>query len=680
MLLGVVVGWLLASAFVVLGARGHLADAERDLGMAERAVRRLEVDVALDATRAADADLVRAEEAFARPLLAPWRIVPVAARNLRVVRAITTEARSLTSEGGVLLTRAQELVDLATDRRPGDPLPVAEVGALGAPFVELAETAEDAAAEVAALDSGALLPPVRDAFDAFVDRAVVTAEQTRTAGAAASLTATLLGGDEPQRYFVGAATPAELRGTGGLIGAWSIMEVDAGEFSFDPFTRILDLVFESVEDADAAIAADDGEADDADDDDPGDSSTEEPSEDATDEDGEQDGDTASIVDRGVTPPTSDYLDRYGAYDALRDWRNTTMTPDFPSAAVVMERLWRRSRPEVPIDGVLVIDPFAFQALASGTDGLQLSSGITVPSDEIVDFVTNGAYEAIGDDAERREAIGEVATAALRRLVDQLDRGNLAQTLKDVGGLFTSGHAVVHSVDPTVQERIVELGVSGGLVDAPGDELGLALNNGAGNKVDYWLTQRWDVRVAPLADGDTSTTMTVTLRNGAPTQGFSQEVLGPFVDSLSPGDTILLTTALCGPTCGFVVAPDEDEATTDREQGFGLNDEWVRLEAGESTELTWSFLQEGSWSLVGGVYRHELQVYVPPTVQTPEVTIDVRVPASVVPVGLPDTAQLVGDGVRWQPGPGISRLVITDDPGRRAPSLGDALRRPASSLF
>ena len=37
-----------------------------------------------------------------------------------------------------------------------------------------------------------------------------------------------LGADGPRRYLFGASNPAELRGTGGLIGAYAILTMDRG--------------------------------------------------------------------------------------------------------------------------------------------------------------------------------------------------------------------------------------------------------------------------------------------------------------------------------------------------------------------------------------------------------------------------------------------------------------------
>src|SRR6185295_553846 len=50
-----------------------------------------------------------------------------------------------------------------------------------------------------------------------------------------------LGANGPRHYVFGASNPAELRGTGGLIGAYAILTVDHGRMSFSDFRPIQSL-------------------------------------------------------------------------------------------------------------------------------------------------------------------------------------------------------------------------------------------------------------------------------------------------------------------------------------------------------------------------------------------------------------------------------------------------------
>jgi len=52
---------------------------------------------------------------------------------------------------------------------------------------------------------------------------------------------TFAGADGPRRYLLFAQSPAELRGTGGIWGAYAILTVSDGRFEIGPFTRTRSL-------------------------------------------------------------------------------------------------------------------------------------------------------------------------------------------------------------------------------------------------------------------------------------------------------------------------------------------------------------------------------------------------------------------------------------------------------
>ena len=89
-----------------------------------------------------------------------------------------------------------------------------------------------------------------------------------------------LGADGPRHYLFGASNPAELRGTGGLIGAYAILTVDRGRLSFSDFRPISSLPRPDVSE--------------------------------------------------VPTPSQEYSDNYDFYrTGLGLWVNSNMTPDFP---------------------------------------------------------------------------------------------------------------------------------------------------------------------------------------------------------------------------------------------------------------------------------------------------------------------------------------------------------------
>src|SRR5690606_16939145 len=76
-------------------------------------------------------------------------------------------------------------------------------------------------------------------------------EQAQVGAELTAVLPTFLGGDEPRSYLVGAAALSELRGSGGLLGSFSILTADDGHLSFDDFADI-DVIERTSEDPDVA--------------------------------------------------------------------------------------------------------------------------------------------------------------------------------------------------------------------------------------------------------------------------------------------------------------------------------------------------------------------------------------------------------------------------------------------
>ena len=108
----------------------------------------------------------------------------------------------------------------------------------------LARAASQSRAGVRLISSSAsswVLPPVaRGRRDALAQVADLPATFSRAAAVLRELPQ-FLGADGPKRYFIAAQSPAEMRGTGGFLGAYAVLTVDHGRFSFSPFRSVADL-------------------------------------------------------------------------------------------------------------------------------------------------------------------------------------------------------------------------------------------------------------------------------------------------------------------------------------------------------------------------------------------------------------------------------------------------------
>jgi len=101
--------------------------------------------------------------------------------------------------------------------------------AVAAPALRAAAgRADAAAAQVDGIDTDALPSRLGDAVRSAQDGLDELAGVTTDAADAAQLLPPMLGADGPRRYFVGFQTNAEARATGGLLGAYGVLEADDG--------------------------------------------------------------------------------------------------------------------------------------------------------------------------------------------------------------------------------------------------------------------------------------------------------------------------------------------------------------------------------------------------------------------------------------------------------------------
>src|SRR5262249_11139145 len=123
-----------------------------------------------------------------------------------------------------------------------------------------------------------------------------------------------------RRYLVVAQNPAELRGTGGIWGAYAIMTFRNGRLTISDTSPIQTL-------ADPPAAA-------------------------------------------VPAPSKDYARNYDQFGGAASWHNVNMTPDFPSAAQAALANYRVGE-GARLDGVIAVDPYAFRSMLAVTGGVSI---------------------------------------------------------------------------------------------------------------------------------------------------------------------------------------------------------------------------------------------------------------------------------------------------------------------
>jgi hypothetical protein len=448
------------------------------------------IDGGLDAARDADDDLAAQElDAAARSLtsaestlnswfVSPARSLPIIGPNLGAVGSLAARAGEV-AEVSSLAAASADVDALHFTGGRLDPQAAAD---MIDPLRRVSDALNSMERGVDEARSPWLLSLVTsrvDRIEETVDGAVPDAE---TALAVVQVAPELLGANGPQRYLVLFTTPVEARGRIGFPGNYAELVLDNGQMSMPVFGRVADLE-----------AAGEG--------------------------------------RTLTEP-ADFVARYSRFDVANTWRNLTMTPDFPSLAIAASQLYVQSGGQ-PVDGVLSIDPAGLAALMQYTGEIQVpgrAEPLTAATAE--DFLLSGQYSEYEDDNDQRlEVLDDIA----RTTFDRLTTANLAgprRMSEQLDPIADGGHIMFAPLHASTFLPMSEFGLTGAMPFLPenGDAVTVTTSNAAGNKADLFLQRSEDYKVRwNPATGAVTSTLTLTLDNQAPADGYPDYVLGNAVD-------------------------------------------------------------------------------------------------------------------------------------------------------
>ena len=415
---------------------------------------------------AVQADTARARSRTHDPVFTLVSRVPFLGHTPAAVAGVSAIADDVAT--GVLpsLVAAADQLDPATLRQTHDRLDLDAITAAQEPLATAAAGLTTALTDLDAIDLSGTPQQVRTAVTGVRDDFATARGQAQRASDAAALAPSLLGADGPRTYFLALQTNAEARGTGGLVGAWGIVRADHGRLS------VVKLAPRSVLDAQRY---------------PG-----------------------PARDLGA-----DYRALYGDDPGL--WVNTNLSPHFPYAA----RLWLAmyaDRTGHHLDGAIATDPVALSYLLAATGPTTLPDGEAVTAANVVSLTESRVYARYPNNDARRDAfLQQVAGAAVDAVFS--GRGDPAALLDALGRAAGERRLLLYSAHPADEARLAPTAVSGVVADGPGPFVGLALNNGGGNKLDYYLRPTLTYTGGGCStDGTRRTQVDVSLANDAPRHG------------------------------------------------------------------------------------------------------------------------------------------------------------------
>lgn len=576
-LTGVVVVGSLAMAvalvFAALDAEAELEDAADRIDDAGDLLR----DGDEDGARAALADglssLRRADASVNKAWLAPAAAVPVVGQH--------TDALQQIGEHGVATAQAaMDLLDvldrdaLAID---GGAVDLAAIEVLEAPTSAFAETATAAAFAIGGLDSPWLLGPLRDEIQT---AAADLADLTRTArrGAdAVRLAPQMLGADGPRNHLVLLVTPAELRGSGGLVGNWALVVAENGRLRLADVGRNSDIS------------------------------------------------GAPAVLPFVLEEPGEYVDTYGQFGVEQAFHDITLSPDFSDVASVAAQVFETAE-GVEVDTVMSVDPWAVAALLQLTGPVTVDD-ITLDAQTARDFLLFGQYVEFEDDTAAGE---EARVAFLERLLGETFLRVLSADLSDpwnlgdvFGDVVDEGRLVLASTDPAQQALLDGLGIGGSFGPFAGEMAGVVTQNRGQNKIDTFLSRRvsYDALLDP-ASGRLETTVTVELVNAVTDLSLPAVVVGNN-DQGYPLGTNVLELVLYSPLDLVEASVDGEVVGIRTIEEFGVLAHRRELELGPDSSTTVVFRLAGTAPL-GPDGAFVLEMPVQAAVNPDQLDLSVRV--------------------------------------------------------
>jgi len=458
---------ILSAAWLVV--RGRAAQRELTAARAELA----SMQSALLAGDTASADQlmrrVQARTARARKLTSDpvWVVaarVPVAGRSPRAVRGLADVADDVTHEALPALHDAAGALDPKKLRVGGSTI-ATEPFQQAAPLLDRATQALDRARNrVSGLPGWLVVPPVRRAQLSLLAELDKTHRSTATAREVSRIMPGMLGADGPRTYFLAIQNNAELRGTGGLVGAFGIIEARNGRISL---VRV--------------------------------------------------GSNQQLppLPRPAIDIGESFERRYARFQPAREWRNTNMTPDFPTVNAMYAAMYREVTGE-RIDGTIAIDPVALSYVLRVTGPTKLRGGQVVSAANVVALTERDVYARIPNPKDQDTFFQLLARSVYDRLTS--GSGDTQQIIRALSRAVGEGRLMVASSRADEQRVLSANSIGGAIPVVAGPYLHVTINNAAGGKLDYYLRRRVDYALVEQADGRGKAHLTVTLRNTAPKSG------------------------------------------------------------------------------------------------------------------------------------------------------------------
>jgi hypothetical protein len=416
---------------------------QSDLRAAQASIERARAAVSADDTpgrdRALDEFRVAAANAASTTDGSWWTALsrlPFIGDDATGVRALSASLNTIAVEAvGPLTDGVDQLPSLTVDGQ----IDVGVVRRLGRPVDRAARAFASADASVSRLDSSGYAGPLKSRFDRYADLVGQTSRALASAEKAVRVLPTMVGADGPRDYLLIFQNNAEIRATGGLPGSWALVHAERGRLRLTKQGSAADF---------------------------------------------------PVLDRPVLPLTASeravYDEPLGVY-----WHDAGFTPDFPRAAELWSAHWDARFPQLPLDGLVALDPVALSYVVEGTGPVTVGP-TTLTRQNLVDELLSKPYLELQPRAQ------DALFQRVARAIFTATTGDLASPVKFVQGLSRAaneGRLLVAPFHPDVAKVLHGTRVLGALAGDDGStpHVDVGLNDATGSKMSYYLRYGAEVK-------------------------------------------------------------------------------------------------------------------------------------------------------------------------------------------
>ena len=432
--LGILVLGIVWCAWTLWSTSRHLSEVEDQAQIMRAAMIRGDTD---GARRAMEAYQDAADGAADATSGLTWRlfeVVPVLGDDAEGVALVSDVLADIGRDGLPPVADAADEVAADAFQPTDGAFPVDRINAMTEP-ARVSEAAFAKAAErLEAVDSSRFVGAVSTRFDelrTLVEEARATLESTYRAS---RLMPTLLGSERPSNILLVLQNNAEIRSTGGLPGAVSLVRAHDGRVDLVEQADMSDIG-EQTADLDLPLSAE---------------------------------------ERKVFGPN------------LSDVAvNATLTPDIPRAAGLIRARWEQASGQ-RLDGVVFVDPVAVSYLMQGTGTVQVPGYPAVTPSNVVLGVENGIY-LLTDDRDRQSDYQQAVSKAVFNAFTA-GNGDTVVALQGLARAVGEGRIQMHFFTTANQAEITGTRIAGEFspeaTETP--QVGIYLNDAGPTKMQYYL--------------------------------------------------------------------------------------------------------------------------------------------------------------------------------------------------